>query len=173
MTDNVFTEAQLHWYAIYTKYKCEKQVSRDLFAKGLDNYLPLIERIKKYTRKIKRYQIPLINCYVFVRINQKDKAKVLQTENVIKFIQPGKQLVHIPEEEINILKRLAGDEEVEVSANPIQLAVGEWVEITRGTLAGMKGKLVKKENKNMVVIDLSAIGYQINISVDVEAIKKV
>ena len=169
--EKVLTE-EMFWYAVYTKYKCEKQVSKDLNVKGIYNYLPLIERIKRYTRKIKKYQIPLINCYIFVKIDKRDKSKVLQTENVLKFIQPGKELIPIPEEEINILKRIAGDEEVEISAQPSTLELGELVEITKGSLAGMKGKLIKKENKNMVVIDLSNIGYQLNITVDIEAIKK-
>jgi transcription antitermination factor NusG len=161
------------WYALYTRYKCEKQVSRDLEAKGLQSYIPLLERVKRYTRKIKKYQVPLINCYVFVKIDKKDQVKVLETENVIKFIKPGKNLINIPEEEINILKRLAGDADIEVSIDPIAYEVGELVEIIKGSLAGMKGQLVRKENRNMVIIDLSAIGYQLNITVEVDAIRKV
>jgi len=172
MTEEKKSTDMLLWYAIYTKYKCEKQVSRDLNAKSVHNFLPLTERIKKYTRKIKKYQIPLINCYVFVKIDKTEKAKVLQTENVIKFIQPGKQLVHIPEEEINILKRITG-EEVEIAPRTISLEIGEVVEIIKGSLAGMRGNLIKRENKNMVVIDLSNIGYQLNITVDIDSIKKI
>lgn len=160
------------WYAIYTKYKCEKQVVRDLTAKGIHSYVPLLERVKRYTRKIKRYQVPLLNCYVFVKIDKSDYVKVLETENVIKFIKPGKTLVNIPDDEINILRRLAGDAEVEVSVEPMSFRVGDMVQITKGNLLGMKGHLVKKENKNMVVIDLSSIGYQLNITVDVDAVSK-
>jgi transcription antitermination factor NusG len=172
MNSITLCEVDTLWYAIYTKYKCEKQVVRDLSAKGVHSYIPLIERVRRYTRKIKRYQVPLLNCYVFVKINKSDHIRVLETENVIKFIKPGKELVHIPEEEINILKRLAGDAEVEISINPISYVVGEMVQITKGNLIGMKGLLVKRENKNMVVIDLSTIGYQLNITVDVDAISK-
>jgi transcription antitermination factor NusG len=81
-------------------------------------------------------------------------------------------LVHIPEEEINILKRITG-EEVEITVQTSSPEIGEVVEIIKGSLAGMRGKLIKRENKNMVVIDLSNIGYQLNITVDIDSVKKI
>ena len=170
--NSVMIQAETFWYAIYTKYKCEKQVARDLTSKGLQSYVPILEKVKRYTRKIKKHQIPLLNCYVFVKIDKSEQSKVLETENVIKFIKPGKTLTNIPEEEINILKRLVGDLDVEVNSEPLTLEIGEMVEIIKGSLIGLKGRLVKRENKNMVVVDLTSIGYQLNITVDIEAIKK-
>jgi transcription antitermination factor NusG len=164
---------QDHWYAIYTKYKCEKQVHRDLLQKGVNAYIPLIEKVKRYTRKIKRYQIPLLNCYVFVNINARETSTVLATENVLKFIKPSKKLVPIPEEEINILRKVCGDKDYELEVSPSDYSIGEIVEITRGNLTGLRGRLERKENKNTVTIDLISIGYQLKITVGIDAIAKI
>lgn len=160
------------WYAIYTKYKCEKQVQKDVASKGMEAYVPLIQKVKRYTRKIKKYEVPLINCYVFVKILPTERVSVLETMNVLKFIQPSKRLVAIPEEEIDVLKRVVGDSESIISVSNTNLEQGDEVEIIAGNLSGMKGKLIKVENKTTVLIDLEATGYQIQITVDQKQIRK-
>ena len=161
------------WYAIYTKYKCEKQVVKDLQAKGIHAYIPLSEKVKRYTRKIKRYQVPLINCYVFVKIDIGERVRVLETENVMRFIKPGKNLVSIPEEEIDVLKRIVGDIDLEVEAVEYMPMTGDKVEIIGGSLTGLHGFLMNTVNKNMVVIGLENLGYQFQIKIDLKLLKKV
>lgn len=163
-----------NWYAIYTKYKCEKQVCQDLTRKGIESYLPLLEKVKRYTRKIKKYQIPLINCYVFVRIDRSSTGKVLQTENVRKFIKPGKELVAVSEAEIDILRRVTGQSDIAIEIQENRLLVeGDTVEIIQGSLTGLRGTLVKLENKKTVVIDLTTVGYQLLITIETKSLKKV
>lgn len=168
----VQTDLEL-WYAIYTKYKCEKQVVKDLQSKGIHAYVPLLERVKRYTRKIKRYYVPLINCYVFVKISESERVKVLETENVMRFIKPGKKYIAIPEEEIEILRRIVGDAELEVESSEFMPVVGDDIEIVGGSLTGLHGKLVDSINKNTVVIGLENLGYQFQIKIDQKLIKKV
>ncbi|HMS69478.1 MAG TPA: UpxY family transcription antiterminator [Saprospiraceae bacterium] len=167
-----YTASATGWYAIYTRYKCEKQVVKDLMSKGIHAYLPLMERVKRYTRKIRRYQVPLINCYVFVKIEEQDKVKVLETENVSRFIKPGAKLVTIPEEEINTLKRIVGDVTLDVEVQDFKGQVGDLVEIISGSLAGLKGTLVSELNKNTVIIGLENLGYQFHVNVDVKMVKR-
>jgi transcription antitermination factor NusG len=161
------------WYAIGTRYKCEKQVLKDLFSKQIDAYVPLIEKVKRYSKKIKRYQIPLINCYVFVKIDNTEKAKVLQTEHVINFIKPGKELTAIPQYEIDVLKRLVGDLDHEVEVLTEGLLEGDDVEIIKGPLLGLKGKMISKENKNVVIINLENLGFQFCVTMHKSLLSKI
>lgn len=161
------------WYAIYTRFKCEKQVVRDLQAKGIHAYVPLMERVRRYTRKIKKYQIPLINCYVFVKIKDDERVRVLETENVLRFIKPGKKLVSIPEEEIDILRRIVGDTALEVETTEYQFAVGDEVEIIGGSLTGLQARMIDAINKNTIVIGLENLGYQFHIKIDMKLVRKV
>ncbi|MEZ4957062.1 MAG: transcription termination/antitermination NusG family protein, partial [Saprospiraceae bacterium] len=66
---NINYENHLHasepkWFAVYTRSKSEKVVKRLLASKNIECYLPLQKVTRRYTRKIKSYEIPLISCYI-------------------------------------------------------------------------------------------------------------
>jgi transcription antitermination factor NusG len=154
------------WYALQTKYKTEKYVVEQLKKKGIEAYVPLIKVTKRYERKIKNIELPLINCYVFIRIDLKDKVRALQTEYVYRFVsQTGKE-ERIADEEINLLKRVVGEFEGQVNSGQITYSVGEEVEVISGSLTGIKGKLLKKSGKHNFVVELTSIGYELQIEMN-------
>ena len=153
------------WFAIYTKYKCEKYVIDQLEKKDIEAYIPLISRTKKYVRKTKHYKVPLINCYAFAKITKGEYVKVLETEYVMGFIKQRKNLICIPEKEINLLRRIVGEIE-EIEINPLAFNQGMVVEIIAGNLTGVKGKLIKKQGKNEFVVELLSIGFQLQMIID-------
>ena len=167
-TDHI--ENHLHkdeprWFAIYTKYKCEKYVVDKLKRKGIHAYIPLLSKIKKYTRKTKEYKLPLINCYAFVHITSSQYVKVLETEYVMGFIKQRKHLISIPQEEINLLKRIVGElEDIEMA--PLEFQQGAPVEIISGNLTGVKGKLVNTRGKHEFVVELQEMGFQLQMIID-------
>jgi transcription antitermination factor NusG len=153
------------WFAIYTKYKCEKFVVERLTNKGIEAYVPLISKTKRYTRKTKHYKVPLINSYAFVHITRSEYVRVLETEYVMGFLKQRKNLISIPDDEINILRRIVGEIEL-VDINPLSYDIGTPVEIIGGNLTGVKGKLIKRQGKNEFVVELHTIGYQLQMIVD-------
>ncbi|MBC7886177.1 MAG: UpxY family transcription antiterminator [Saprospiraceae bacterium] len=163
---NQLSEDKKRWFAVYTKYKCEKYIAEALSKKQIEVYLPIVEKTKRYSKKIKHFAVPLINCYVFVHIQKDEYIRTLETEYVLKFLKNGNDLIAIPESEINILKCVAGET---VAIAPIgwnEYHAGEDVEVISGQLSGMTGKIVSKSGKRSFVIDLETIGYQLRIKVD-------
>lgn len=167
-----FTEER--WFAVYTKYKCEKYVVEQLNKKGISAYLPLVTKVRRYNRKVKKYNVPLINCYVFVHIKADDYVKTLETEYVMKFLKQGKDLLHIPQVEIDILKRVVGEvEDVELMPVGQDFEAGTWVEVVSGQLLGMKGRVIRKEGKHQFLIDLETLGYSLMLQVDSKLLKPI
>jgi len=160
------------WFAIYTNYKREKIVAKELENQGITAYLPLQQLVRQYQRKRKVVELPLINCYVFVHINQSEYRSVLQTEHVLSFIKFNKSIISIPNREIDLLKRLLGDE-CTISIEDQHFEEGETVEIVTSSLVGIKGKLVEKRGKQEMIIELEHIGYNFRISVPPEALIRV
>lgn len=156
---------QARWFAIYTKYKAEKYVVDKLQKKGIICYVPLLNKTKKYTRKIKTYEIPLINCYAFVQITTADYQKVLETEYVLHFVKQRKDLIAIPDEEIMLLKRIVGEIE-EISIAEGNLKLGQKVEIISGNLTGIQGFIAEQQGKSEFVVVLDNMGFQLRINVD-------
>lgn len=163
---------QHNWYVVKTRYKSEKMVRRMLLAKGVEAYLPLISRTRKYTRKIKKYQIPLINCYVFVRIPLNKMVRVLETPNVLDFVRTGMSLSIVPEYEIESLRKVTGELE-NAAVGDIEFITGDQVEIEVGQMAGLKGILETRLNNHEFVLQLESIGYQLRIVVDRKVLRKI
>ena len=164
------TYEESRWFAIYTKYKCEKYVVDKLTRKSIQAYTPLLTKTKVYVSKKKTYKTPLINCYVFVKIDKSEYIKVLETEYVSGFIKQRKNLISIPESEILLLQRIVGEFK-EVEINSTDLMVGSDVEIISGNLTGIKGRLIEKRGKSEFVVELENIGFQLKMTIDVSLLK--
>lgn len=162
---NHLSKDEYKWFAIYTKYKCEKYVVELLAKKGVAAYVPIITKIKQYSTRVKQHDVPLINCYVFVKITKKEYVKVLETQYVMSFIKQRQNLISIPENEINLLKRIVGEIQ-EVSVGNIELNIGDEVEIIGGNLTGLRGRLREEEGKNKFIVYLESLGFQLSMIIN-------
>lgn len=162
---NHLSETDKRWFAVYTKYKCEKYVVDQLARKGISAYVPLITKTKKYSSRVKTNIVPLINSYVFVYIKKEEYVKVLQSEYVFTFVKQRKNIISIPEEEVNLLKMIVGEIE-NVEVGQIVFETGDEVEIIGGNLTGIRGQLLNKDGKNSFVVQLVTIGMQLAMTID-------
>lgn len=169
---NDLVEDEKKWFAIYTKYKCEKFVRDQLTKRNIESYVPLLTKTKVYTSRVKEFEVPLVNCYVFVKIDKSQYVHVLRTEYVLKFIKVGQNLISIPEKEIDLLKRVVGQYEVSLG-DMSNLELGGRVEVIGGELTGLKGQLLGVKNKNEFVVELTSIGIQLQIQIDKSLLRAV
>ncbi len=169
---NHLDENVAKWFAVYTKYKREKVIKKELEHKGIIVYLPIQKLIRVYASKRKKVEIPLISCYLFVKITKSEYLPVLQTDNVVKFVRIAKNLISIPEREIEIMKRVVG-EGIPVTAEPSSFHEGDEVEIMGGNLTGLRGILVEKHGEKEMVIDLETMGYSLRMTLDARLLKRV
>jgi len=171
--ENHLDEQEARWFAVYTRYKREKQVLKRLTEKGITTYLP-IQRVKRYyTRKVKQVELPLISCYLFTKITKPEYIPVLDTPDVVKFVRFSKNLISIPEREIKLIQRVVG-EDVEVEMEPRQhMRKGDEVEIIGGRLTGLKGTLVNLDGQKHFVIELENLGYAMRMQVDPQYLRKI
>ena len=163
--ENHLDEQEARWFAVYTKYKREKQVFKRLTEQGIETYLPLQKFTRRWTRKVREVELPLISCYIFVKIQKKDYIKVLETPDTVQFVKFSKNLLSIPDAEIEILRRVVG-ENLALDAEPKSYQVGDEVEVIGGNLTGLKGKLIKKDNEKNFLIELDNLGYSLRMYID-------
>jgi transcriptional antiterminator RfaH len=149
--------AKYQWYAVYTNPRSEKQADVLLKEQGVSTYLPMIKRLKQWSDRKKMVEEPLIRSYIFVYIHQKEYYKVLNTRHVVKFITFEGKAVPIPENQIDILRRLLStDTEVDVIDTPLE--EGTPIIVSRGPLLGMTGELLEYKQKKRVIVRLSHTG---------------
>lgn len=169
---NDLHKVEKRWFAVYTKYKAEKHIIKSLQRKGIEAYTPLLKKTKKYTRKIKITEVPLINCYIFVKVSEKEYVKVLETEHVISYLKIRNNFIAIPEREIDLMKRVVGEYE-EVSITNEEYNIGDQVEVVSGNLTGLKGSLVNINGKKDFLIKLEKSGFQLLINIDPKLIRPI
>ena len=158
------------WFAVYTRYKSEKFVATRLEKKDIEVYVPLLKHTKRYKRKIKHVEIPIISCYVFVYITKEDYVRVLQTENVISFLKIGNSIISIPEQEIEILKWVVGENILE-TVKEGNFTKGAKVEVIAGNLTGLKGRIIKRQSKKFLLVSLETIGYTLELNIAEEMLR--
>ncbi|MFK8009465.1 MAG: UpxY family transcription antiterminator [Saprospiraceae bacterium] len=169
--ENHLHETETRWFAVYTRYKREKVVYDELTRKGIEVFLPLQKILRQYGRKKRWVELPLFNCYVFVKITKANYVPVLSVEGVTKFIRFSQNLISIPQEEIQMIKRIIGSEAL-IEAEEGFYQSGDEVEIIAGNLSGMKGELIDVQGKNKVLIELSHLGYTLKIELPSSYLKR-
>ncbi len=163
----------MKWYAVYTGFRKEKSAQRELERAGIEAYVPTVSKVKRYTSKVKKYQVPLISHYVFVRIEEEQYKRVLSVRDVLRFIGVGRKRSPIPEEEIQILKHITGEIE-KVEMLPLEaLPRGSWVEVMGGALTGLKGKVLSSVGKHRLLVELNHIGFALSIEVPTKYLRAV
>jgi transcriptional antiterminator RfaH len=159
--------AKRFWYAIYTHSRAEKKVAQRIEEIGLEAFLPLQKCIRKWSDRRKIIDKPIISSYVFVKIRKPDIFKVLKISGVVKFIMFDGEPVKIPEEQMINLKILSNSD-ADVFVTQEMFLKGDLVEVLYGSLAGLKGELVRVGKKRKVVMRI--ISSELNLTVDIKTI---
>lgn len=171
--ENHLSEDEAKWFAVYTKYKREKIVEKQLKKKGIHCFLPLQQVTRYYTRNIRHLELPLLSCYIFVKIVKKEYVPVLEVPEVVNFVKISKNLISIPEREIDILRQVVGEKFEMEMVKGGKLKEGDWVEITTGRLVGLRGQLIQQKSNKNFVIALEKMGYDLHMQVDPKMLRKI
>jgi transcription antitermination factor NusG len=159
------------WWALYTRHQHEKVVAEILTAKGFEVFLPLYQSIRRWKDRNKMLSLPLFPCYVFVRGELNRRLQVLTTPGVHMILYNGEHVAIIPEVEIQaIQKTIQGDFQVE--PHPF-LKCGEQVRVTRGTLEGVEGVLVRKKNLYRLVLSVHMLAQSVAVEIDASDVEPV
>ncbi|MCA0235608.1 MAG: UpxY family transcription antiterminator [Bacteroidetes bacterium] len=169
---NHLDDVEPRWFAVSTRSKSEKFVQRMLGKKGIHTYLPIQRLMRRYTRSTRMVEKPLINCYVFVRITKPQYVPVLETENVTGFVKFNRNMIAIPEYEIDIMRRITLEDGLDVEVVQGHLEEGDQVEIAAGNLMGMKGTIIKSAGKNKFQVELNHLFHSLLITVDSAFLEK-
>jgi transcription antitermination factor NusG len=159
------------WWALYTRHQHEKVVAEMLGTKGFDVFLPLYESIRRWKDRSKTLWLPLFPCYVFVRGSLERRLQVVSTPGVHMALTNGERIATVPEEEIEAIRRTV-EGAMRVEPHPF-LKVGERVRVTRGTLEGVEGILVRKKNLYRLVLSVNMLAQSVAVEIDAADVEPV
>jgi transcription antitermination factor NusG len=156
------------WFAIQTLSRHEKVVRGQLEMRNVEHFLPTMKRLSQWTDRKKEIEVPLFAGYCFARFSLANRLPVLQSQGVVCVVGSGGRPEPIPDEEIESLRILINSPFDYVCCP--YLREGMLVEVIRGPLQGIKGRLVREARPCRLVLSISLIQRAVTIEIDAASV---
>jgi transcription termination/antitermination protein NusG len=145
------------WFAVHTRPRHEKTVAASLREKGIETLLPLISAKHQWSDRRRLVHSPLFPGYVFTRVVETTNAHlaVVRTAGVIAFVGIRGKGLPIPDEQIETVQGIL-DRGIPFTTCPF-LREGQRVRIRGGSLDGLQGILLAKNNDQSLIVSVDII----------------
>lgn len=156
--------APRNWYAVFTTPQHEKSAARQLEMRQIESFLPTYESVRQWkNRQRVTLTLPLFPSYLFVRIDHRERAKVLQSPGVLHIVGNQRTPLPVPNEAIDLLRSGLSACRMEPYT---ELVAGQRVRIKSGALQGLEGTLVRRHNSHRFVLTIDLINQHAATEVD-------
>lgn len=163
---------QKNWYAIYVKPRHEKKVSELLSSMNIENYIPVRKELRQWSDRKKLVETVVFSCYVFVKIPSSQRLLILKQDSVSAFVRSkGKDAV-IPDNQIEAMKKVLSDKDLDVQVENGCLTEGEEYEVLSGVLKGKVVKLQKIKGKTKACICIEDMNLSLNFDIDSRKLRR-
>jgi len=151
------------WWVLHTRPRAEKAVARKLLTRGVAYFLPLYEKQRRYSGRLRSAFFPLFPGYVFLFGDNEARIHALESNQVARTIPVANQ-AELHQDLFHVHKLLTTD----AAALPeTYLQPGSPVEIVHGPLSGMQGKLISRGKNLKFYIEVRML--QQGVSVEIES----
>lgn len=154
------TKTEKNWYVIYCKPNTEKKTAENLMKCGIEVYCPLQKKIRQWSDRKKKVEVPVLPSMILVHIKEQDRPQVFQVHTVQRYLFWLKKPAVVKKEEIEQLKQA-------LSKNPKNVSVEKIDDSHKVKLKGLgfddKDAKLKYATKTHYCIYLERLGFVIKI----------
>ncbi len=151
------------WFVLQTKPRNEKIVYKQIEQKGIDVFLPLVEKIKIWSDRKKKIHVPLFSGYVFLNANEEERLRAISnTLGAIRYIFYEKRPATVSNREIELIKQTLVEPE-KVSIEQKRIKKGDMIIITHGIFKGMKGYVNEFRGNYKLTANLEELSYSFSV----------
>jgi transcription antitermination factor NusG len=148
----------MSWYVLYTSPRAEKRVAARLRNDGVEVFLPIHKKRRKWSDRMKIVEVPLFNSYVFVRCSEQNLYSLLMIYGIKKIVYYLHRPAIVRECEIEAIKEF-----LKIAENKDIIYAGDQVEIVSGPFHQKCCKVLKVE-KDRLILFLEELGAKIYVS---------
>jgi transcription antitermination factor NusG len=151
------------WWALHTLPRREKELMRRLAALRVRFYTPLApRRTRSSSGRVRTAYVPLFPGYVFLHGDRDDRQVAMTTNCVLRWLAvPDQNILTHDLRQISRLIRAGAP------LHPVdRMVAGTHVEITHGPLAGLEGKIIRRNEQSTLLIEVHFL--QRGASVEIE-----
>ena len=151
------------WFVLQTKPRKEKIVLQQIEQKKIEVYSPFIEKIRIWSDRKKKIQVPLFSGYIFIHGDESERIRAItDTIGAMKYIYFQKRPAVVSEMEIEIIKQaLLSPEKISIEEKRIKK--GDLIVVSHGLFKGMKGFVNEFRGKYKLTVNLEELSYSFNI----------
>ena len=151
------------WYVLYTAARAEKQVAQRISGEGIEAFLPLHRRKRKWSDRVKVIEEPLFRSYVFVKCADHQLYNLRQIPGVAAILLYDRRPAKVRDVEIDAVKEFlnyAENREIVSSGDKVQILCGSF-EKREGKVLWTDGKVASlflEELGAKICVDLAKVG---------------
>ncbi|MBE7439272.1 MAG: UpxY family transcription antiterminator [Spirochaetales bacterium] len=155
------------WYILYCKPRQEQKLSIFLTRLGIEHYLPLVERKRQWSDRVKFVKMPLFAGYIFLHINWEDRKKALENSAAMHFVRTESGPAVLADQEIENVRILIATAHNVTARASSDFPPGKKVRFHTGPFQGLEGIVHRAKNKSRLFVYLPLIGQLASTEVDV------
>ncbi len=151
------------WYVLYTAARAEKQVAQRISGEGIEAFIPLHRRKRKWSDRVKVIEEPLFRSYVFVKCADHQLYNLRQIPGVAAIVLYDRRPAKVRDVEIDAVKEFlnyAENREIVSSGDKVQILCGSF-EKREGKVLWTDGKVASlflEELGAKICVDLAKVG---------------
>lgn len=151
----------MYWFVLNVKRKNEIKIARLLEDNGFNVYCPTFTSVQNWSDRKKKVIKPLIGGHIFIKIKEKERAKVFEILGVFKYLFYLGVPAKVPNKEIKILK----DFLKEGTSIPLidNIKPGDNHLIANGPFKGKDG-IVQEVGNNRLQVVLTELGIKVTLT---------
>jgi transcriptional antiterminator RfaH len=161
------------WFVMQTKPRGEKIVAGQIEKKNIEVFLPLIEKLRIWTDRKKKIEVPLFPGYVFVHAEEEERIRAIEnTSGALRYLFYQNRPATVSLREIECIK-ISLKEPERIHIEERQIRKGDYVKITRGTFKGMSGFVNEFRGNYKLTINLIEMSSAFSIILNSTEVEKI
>jgi len=156
------TELPGRWWVAHTKSRFEKAFAKELLARGIGYFLPLVEQVTFSGRRRRPARVPLFPGYVFFCGDESARYAAMRTNRLARTLE-------VPDQ-CRLINELAA---IEMAlAHGAQLdpypfaAVGRRCRVAAGPFRGIEGIVLHRSRTTRLLLQVAVLGQGASIEID-------
>jgi len=143
------------WFALYTRSRSEFKAAEQLQVLGIQYYLPVVAKWKKWSDRKKKILEPILRGYIFILANERERKLSLEPSSVVRCVFDNGRPAKIPEWQIeNLKKMLSKESDFLIQDN---LIPGVKVKISEGPFEGIIGVVHESDNGKTIAVSIDLL----------------
>ncbi len=168
---NQIVEQKKNWFALYVKPKHEFKAMGELAQLNIQNYLPIVTKLKQWHDRKKKIDEPLLKGYIFIYADEKERLFSLENRCIIKCVSDHGRPAKIPEWQIiNLQNMLSHKGDFNVFDGLVR---GTAIEIVDGPFKGVQGILEKTETTHNLAVSIELLNRSVLVHLPKESVTRV